>query len=178
MSVRIVFLSLSLIVGCSAGNSPETIKVQNLKPIVNVESPTVDSVTLGNLDCSDPNGYEVVEVRDEGNSVNIVKGATIYKTMKLPTGLERNGFGFNWAKKTAEGFEISVDYGSRFYYGKRFNFICRRNEFYLNKITVDSFDKHNPEKWNTKVIKIKPNLNLDKFLITDFMNEGVVQVRE
>ena len=152
--------------------------MQNVKPIVNVEIPMVDSVTLSNLDCDNPNGYDVIEIRDESNSVNIVKGNTIYKTIKFPTGLERNGFGFNWAKKTAEGFEISVEYGSRYYYDKRFNFICKQNEFYLNKIIVDSFDKNNPEKWNTKVIKVKPNLNLDKFLITDFMNEGIVQVQE
>lgn len=175
MSIRIAFLFVCLVVGCSTDKLSDAVKVQNVKPIVNVESPTVDSVTLNSLDCDDPNGFDVVEIKDEGNSVNIVKGNTIYKTIKLPTGSERNGFGFNWAKKTAEGFEISVEYGSRYYYDKRFNFICKQNEFYLNKIIVDSFDKHNTEKWDTKVIKVKPSVNLSKFLITDFMNEGVVQ---
>jgi len=45
----------------------------------------------------------------------------------------------------------------------------------LSKIRVESFDKHNPEKWSKKVVRVQPNLPLEKFSITDFMLEGVVQ---
>jgi hypothetical protein len=128
------------------------------------------------INCANPNGYSVVEVRNrEANHVNIVRGGKVLWSIRLLRGIERNGFGFNWAKKTKEGFEISVEYGSRYYYGKRFNFICKRHKFYLSKITVDSFDKAAPEKWNTKVIRVKPNLPLEEFLIDDFMLEGVVE---
>ncbi|MFN2513973.1 MAG: hypothetical protein ABR568_21475, partial [Pyrinomonadaceae bacterium] len=128
------------------------------------------------IDCDDPKGYSVEEGTDPGtNSVKIVRGGTVLHTIKLPTGIERNGFGFNWVKKTKEGFEIGIEYGSVIYYGKRFIFICRHHEFYLSKIRVDSFDRHNPERWRWKVIRVQPNLPLEKFLITDFMVEGVVK---
>ena len=128
------------------------------------------------LDCNDPNGYGVVEVRESNaNYVKIVRGDKVFETIKLPTEIERNGFAVNWAKKTKAGFEISVEYGSRYYYEKRFNFICKQHKFYLSKIIVTSFDKADPEKWNTKVVRIKPNLPLEKFSINDFMLEGVVK---
>jgi hypothetical protein len=89
--------------------------------------------------------------------------------------MERNGFALNWAKKRKDGFEILVEYGSRFYYAKRFNFICKQHKFYLSKITVDSFDKFNPEKGHTRIIRVKPHLPLEKFLIDNFMLAGVVK---
>jgi hypothetical protein len=96
-------------------------------------------------------------------------------TIELPTGVDINGFGFDGAKKTKAGFEISIEYGSVIYYHKAFVFICRHHKFYLSKIRVDSFNKHNPEKWSKKVVTVRPNLPLEKFLITDFMREGVVK---
>jgi hypothetical protein len=128
------------------------------------------------VDCGKPDGYSVVEGQNPGtNDVNIVADGKVLWSIRLPTGIEHNGFGFNWAKKTKEGFEISVEYGSRYHYAKRFNFICKRGKFYLSNIIVDNFDKADPEKWTTKVIRVKPNLPLEKFLIDDFMLEGVVE---
>src|SRR5882724_1399770 len=89
--------------------------------------------------------------------------------------MEHNGFALNWARKTKAGFEIAVEYGSVIYYAKRFNFICKQRKFYLTKITVDSFNKHNPETWKTKIVRVKPNVPLEKFLIDDFTAEGVVR---
>ena len=149
-------LILSLIGGLLAGDS---------KPVTVPEASKT-------FDCARPDGYSVVEVRNaEANFVYIVEGGNVLWSIRLPTGIERNGFGFNWAKKTKEGFEISVEYGSRYYYAKRFNFICKQRRLYLNEIIVDSFDKADPEKWNTKIITVKPNLPLEKFLITDFMHK-------
>jgi len=126
--------------------------------------------------CDDPEGYSVEEGTDpDTHSVKIVSGGTVLHTIKLLTDRERNGFALNWAKKTKGGFEIAVEYGSRIYYAKRFMFICRDHEFYLSKIGVESFDKQNPEKWSRKVIRVRPNVPLEKFSITDFMLEGVVQ---
>ena len=53
--------------------------------------------------------------------------------------------------------------------------MCRQHKFYLSKIKVDSFNKHNPEKWSKKVISVRPNVLLEKFFITDYMREGVVK---
>lgn len=169
MSIYIAVLLLSFFVAYPAGHSSTIVESHNEILSFNDEGSKP-------LDCADPKGYSVVEVRDsEGNYVNIVQGDKVLKTIKLPTGIERNGFGFNWAKKTKGGFEISVEYGSRYYYGKRFNFICKQHKFYLSKIIVDSFDKAYPEKWNTKVIRVKPNVSLERFVITDFMLEGAVK---
>lgn len=185
MSVPVLFLFL--IVGCSTDSSPIMTKSNDEKPPISannssaaeqshVDRPNIDDQGSKILDCDDPNGYSVEEGTDPGtNSVKIVRGGTVLHTIKLPTGVELNGFGFNWAKKTKEGFEIAIEYGSRIYYGKRFIFICKHHKFYLSKISVDSFDRRNPEKWSKKVIRVQPNLPLEKFSITDFMLEGVVK---
>ena len=166
----IAVLVLSLIVGFSSGNSQEIGAVHNGKPNAVTDKPSKP------VDCADPKGYSVEEGTKPGtHPVNIVRDGRVLHTIELPTGVDVNGFGFNWAKKSKEGFEIAIEYGSRIYYGKRFNFICRHHKFYLSKIRVDSFDRHNPEKWNRKVIRVQPNLPLEKFFITDFMREGVVK---
>ena len=185
MSVFVLFLSL--IVGCATDSSPITTKSHSEKPPVSADNssavreshndrPGVDNESSKTLNCNDPKGYSVEEGTEPGtHSVNIVRDGRVLHSIKLLTDMEQNGFGFNWAKKTKEGFEISIEYGSIIYYGKRFIFICKHHKFYLSKIRVDSFDKHNPEKWSRKVITVQPNVPLEKFSITDFMLEGVVQ---
>ena len=154
-AIRVLFLAL--IVG-SANNSPA------------VEQSHVERSS----GCDDPQAYSVEE-DTETNSLKIVSGGTVVHAIKLLSDSERNGYGFNGAKKTKDGFELSIEYGSRIYYGKTFIFICRHHKFYLSKIAVESFDKHNPEKWSRKVVRVRPNVALEKFLLTDFMLEGVVQ---
>jgi hypothetical protein len=85
----------------------------------------------------------------------------------------REGFALDDAKKTKTGFEIAVEYGSRYFYHKRFIFICKQQKFYLSKVMVDSFDKVNPQHWWKKEIRVRPILPLEKFFIGDFMLEGV-----
>lgn len=185
--MSVFVLLLFLIVGCSTHSSPITAESHNERPRVSatnssavgeshVERPGIDNKSSKTLNCDDPKGYSVEEGIEPGtHPVNIVRDGRVLHTIKLPTGLDVNGFGFDGAKKTKEGFEIAIEYGSRIYYGKRFIFICRRHQFYLSKIRVDSFDRHNPEKWSRKVIRVQPNLPLEKFSITDFMLEGVVR---
>jgi hypothetical protein len=129
---------------------------------------------LDNLDCGDPKGYSVEE-DPETNSLKIVSDGNVFHTIKLFTDEERNGFAFNGAKKTKDGFEMSIEYGSVIYYAKTFTFICRQHKLYLTKIRVESFNKHNPEKWSRKVVRVQPKVPLEKFSITDFMLEGVVK---
>jgi len=118
----------------------------------------------------------VEEGTDPGTrSLKIVSGGQVLHTIKLLTDVERNGFAFDGVNKTKDGFELAIEYGSRIFYGKKFIFICRHHKFYMGKIRVDSFDRQNPEKWSRKVIRMRPNLPLEKFSISDFMLEGVVQ---
>jgi hypothetical protein len=170
MRACITVLVLSLIVGFSSGNSQQIGAVHNGKPNA------VTDKALKPVDCADPNGYSVESGTEPGtNSVKILSSGTVLHTIELPTGESLNGFAFDGVKKTSQGFEISIEYGSVIYYHKAFVFICRRHKFYLSKIKVDSFNKHNPEKWSKKVIRVRPSVPLGKFFITDYMNEGVVK---
>ena len=170
MRACITVLVLPLIVGFSSGNSQQIGAVHNGKP-----NAVTDKASKP-VDCADPKGYSVEEGTKPGtHPVNIVREGRVLHTIELPTGVDVNGFGFDGVKKTKEGFEISSEYGSVIYYHKAFVFICRQHKFYLSKIKVDSFNKHNPEKWSKKVIRVRPNVPLEKFFITDYMLEGVVK---
>ena len=75
---------LSLIAGFSSGDKP---------------LPVADEVSKA-VDCADPSGYNVVEVRDPGaNYVKIERGCKVFGSIKLPSGIERNEFGFNWGRR-------------------------------------------------------------------------------
>jgi hypothetical protein len=155
-------------VGPSTCTSQQLAAVQNPKTAVKDPSKPVD--------CAAPNGYSVTEALKGGaRYVDIKQGDMVLGSIRIFTGLERNGFALDGAKKTKTGFEISVEYGSVIYYHKAFVFICRQHKFYLSKIRVDSFNKHNPEKWRKKIIRVRPALPLEKFLLDDFMLEGVVK---
>src|SRR5262245_25868071 len=163
-------LIITLIVGFSSRNSQQIRAVQGGKP-----NAVTDQASKP-VDCSNPNGYNVEPGKEPGmNSVKILSSGTVLHTIELPTGVTRNGFAFDGVRKTSQGFEISVEYGSVIYYHKAFVFICRQHTFYLNRIKVDSFNKHNPEKWSKKVVRVRPKVPLEKFFITDFMREGVVK---
>lgn len=114
-------------------------------------------------------------VEYQGNSskvINIKSGDTVIKTINLPTQNEMNGFSLNWAKEIDEGFEISIEYGSRLYYQKDFGFTCKQNEFYLSKVRTTTFDKHNPENsWKEYSKPIKPNLPLENFIVSDYLDD-------
>jgi hypothetical protein len=181
MSVHVAVLMLSLFVGCSTDSSPIMTKSSNEKRPISANNSSavgeshVDRSSIHDggsktLDCDDPKGYSVEEGAVPGtNSVNIVREGRILQTIKLLTEIEQPGFGFDGAKKTKNGFEISIEYGSRIFYGKTFIFICRQHKFYLSKIKVESFDRQNPEKWSRKVIRVWPNVPLEKFSVTDFI---------
>lgn len=147
MSLRVAVLFLSLIAAFPADSSAQTLR------------------------CGDPKAYSLEVIRDsirEADDVNIMQGGRVLKSIKLP-GQEVSGFSLNRTRKTKAGFEFSIEYGTRIYYYKRFIFICRRNNFYLSRVIVESFDKHNPEKFYKKVSRINPNLPLEKFEVSNFI---------
>jgi hypothetical protein len=163
-----------LIIGCLTSSSPITTKPRNAtQPFVGPDTQQKESKTFR---CDDPGGYSVEEESEpEAHLVKFVRGGSVVHTIKTPTGANWNNFALDGVKKTKAGFEISIEYGSVIYYNKRFIFICRQHQFYLSKIIVESFNKHNPEKWTRRVIRVQPMLRVEKFSITDFMQEGVVK---
>ncbi len=123
-----------------------------------------------------PNGYTVTETVKSGvHYVDIKQADAVLGSIRIFTDAERNGFALDEAKTTKTGFEVSVEYGSVVYYHKRFVFICKQHRFYLTRVFVDSFDKHNPEHWWKKAVRVRPALPLEKFLLNDFMLEGAVK---
>ena len=141
----------------------------NSRPMTESPGPANYEQAAKPLDCNDLNGYSLEEgTEPDTHSVKIVRDGTVLHTIKLLSDRELNGFGFNGAKKTKDGFEISIEYGTRIYYGKTFVFVCRQRKFYLSKIRVDSFNRRNPAKWKRRMIRVRPNLPLEKFSINDF----------
>jgi len=80
-----------------------------------------------------------------------------------------NGFSINWIKENKNGFEISVEYGSRIYYHKIFYFDYIKSRFILKRILVTKFDKFQPQKVVKKSILPKNMLPIDKFHLVDYL---------
>ena len=104
--------------------------------------------------------------------LNILSGEQIEGAIKIPTDSDAQGFALNSAEKTKKGFEITIEYGTRIYYRKRFNFMCKKGKFYLYEVKVESFDKFDPVSMNKptrKRIKVRPNLPVKKFSVFDYL---------
>jgi hypothetical protein len=186
-------------VGCSINNSAKTAGVQNGNADVPRstskapdENPPVKNINLNTmvyknetskpLNCNDPNGYSLVVITDPERAsqnlgtvpqiLNVVSGDKIRVAIKIPTDSDAQNFVLNSTEKTKEGFEITIEYGTRYYYKKQFNFVCKEGDFYLYKMKVESFDKFDPvsrKKWDRKEVKVEPNLPIEKFSIFDYL---------
>ena len=173
------FLSLiGFILSCQTQSAQRDVVYENKgatdhNNIVKIQEKTNDDedvISKSTLKCDDKAFTLVVEYKNNSKSVKITEGDTTIKTINLPNQPDVNGFSLNWAKETKEGFEISIEYGSRLYYQKDFSFICKQNTFYLSKLKITTFDKHDPENsWKERDTIIKPELPLEKFLINDFI---------
>ncbi len=181
MNNFILIILLLIPTACSDFKSSKNVEDSDKTPISNEVILVSNNLQNNNLilksedsnkfDCSELNGYKVEKDRDnEFNLVNIVQDEKIVETLKLPTGLSQNGFALNWAKRTKSGVEISIEYGSRFYYQKNFIFECVNHQLYLTKINITTFDKHNPEKsWKERKTDVKPKVPLSNFKVTDYI---------
>jgi hypothetical protein len=186
-------------VGCSINNSAKTAGIQNGNAEVPRstskapdENPPVKNINLNTmvyknetsepLNCNDPNGYSLVVITDPERAsqnsgtvpqiLNVVSGDKIRVAIKVPTDSNAQNFSLSSSEKTKEGFEITIEYGTRYYYKKQFNFVCKEGDFYLYKMQVESFDKFDSasrEKWDRKEVKVEPNLSIEKFSIFDYL---------
>jgi hypothetical protein len=135
------------------------------------------------IDCNDPREYKFVIATDPDRDpkktgttpeiLNIVTGDGTVARLKIPTDSDAQNFVVNSTEKTREGFEITVTYGTRIFYLKQFNFICKQGRFYLYKMRVESFDKFDQKSMNEpdrKEIIINPKLPIEKFSIFDYLS--------
>lgn len=137
------------------------------------------------LDCNNPSEYSFVVVENpnrvnEGDPVipkdlNIVIGKEIIAKIKLPNAEAKN-FRLNSVEKDKVGFEIKVDWGGgNYHYEIQYNFRCKEKNFYLYKVKKESYSTKNPDSGNfldekeTKITEIKPNLPIEKFVMTDYL---------
>ncbi len=125
------------------------------------------------FNCGNDRNYRLEIVRErEFNAVKVINNDEVVWVIKTPTGVTKNGFALNYARRIGNGFSVSIEYGSRFYYGKQFDFVCRKNHFYLTEITVNYHDQADPANTGKTVRKsITPNVPLEDFTITDYMKE-------
>lgn len=200
MKICLTVWLLSVAVGCSVNNSAKTAHIQNGNADVPrftseapAQNPPVKSINLNTivyknesskpLDCDDPNGYSLVVITDPERAsqnpgtapqiLNVVSGDKVRVTIKIPTDSDAQNFVLNSTEKTKEGFKITFKYGTRYYYEKQLNFICKDGNFYLYKVKVVSFDKFDSvsrKKWDRKEIKVEPNLPIEKFSIFDYLS--------
>lgn len=182
MKTLIVALFLCAAFACERVNSNghavppanEKATTVNAAPTATTTPAASPSQTSPSGECADASGLCLNVVEDaerEAKNINIVDGGKTKSVIKLPSPQDYNGYALNWAKKTADGFEVSIEYGSRNYFNKSFEFVKKDDTFYLTEIKVKTFDKQNPEKIEKKTVKVEPTVAVDKFNIEDYMND-------
>ena len=165
--MRLLLLTFVLsLVGCGASFIADAPRPN----ISATASPNVSPILNGV--CENLDSLEVRTKEEANRTVSVTLDGTLIKAIDVPRQIVSGvmGFSLNWAKTTKEGFEISIEYGSRYYFDKRLIFECIKDGFYLTKIHVESFDKHNPSKWTNKTIAVKPAVSLSKFDVMDYTN--------
>ena len=154
--MRCVFLFLALIqTGCSV-LVPSQTAPQNGTAVVRSKSA---------VDCENLEALDVAVVVEPGPAVRVTYDGVLIKDIEVPNDV--GGFLLDQAKKTSAGFEISIQYGSRYYSDKRLTFECRPDGLYLTKVKIESFDRSNPDKWTNKTVSVRPPVSLQNFRIQD-----------
>ena len=145
----------------------------------------VDGGITRTLGCNKPSEYSFLVVQNpkrQGDSdpiipqdLNVVVGDEVIAKIELPNAEAKN-FSLNSVEKTKVGFDVKVDWGGGVYhYEIQYNFRCKANHFYLYKVRKDSFSTKHPDSGNfldikrTKIIRLKPNLPIEKFVMSDYL---------
>lgn len=110
-------------------------------------------------------------IADKGGNQSIVfaEGNNIRRTAKMPTQTDAANFSLDHFGETKNGFEIAVEYGSKYFYRKSFNFVCEKDEFYFDKVAIEKFEKNNPSKITKSEVKMNPKEPLERFSFTGFL---------
>lgn len=170
------------IVACSV-NYSATMTISQNAAVVKV----VDGRITRALDCNKPSEYSLLVVENQRRKdnadplipkdLNIVVGDEVIARIELPkVDSEAKNFSLNSVAKNKVGFEVKVDWGgSLSHYEIQYNFRCKANNFYLYKVKKTSFLTTNPDSGNfwdirrIKIIKIVPNLPIEKFVMIDYL---------
>ena len=109
--------------------------------------------------------YRLMRVRLESGqeALTLFRTGAEVGTERLPTDSEVKKFQLDPLKKTANGFEISVEYGDRYYHTKIFEFECEKGEYLLKKFRSERFDTQNPGRVSKKSSAVNPPSTFDRF---------------
>lgn len=176
---QVLLLLLCLIFFASCGSTKTSYSNNNqdfvtASPSVQSSSAVPNPVQIENIDCNRPDQYSIEVSTDKAKTVNVLWNGELYHAISVPRQIDAEpmGFSLNWAKKNEKGFEISIEYGSRYYFDKTLFFECKKNDFFLTKAVVNSFDKRDPEKsFRKKIVAIKPEVALKDFQVKDCWND-------
>jgi len=177
MNLGAVLMSLALIVtnvtGCSASNFAVVTAAEPVLSPSRVAIPTPQ--TSAKVICGKTQ-YDLLQVESverQASDVKLVRDdSTVVKVIQMPNQSEYQGFAIDWVKPSKNGFQISIEWGTRIFHHIDFDFDCKKTGFYLSTITHETFDKHYPENeklYKTRIKKIIPLLPIEKFAVRNFM---------
>lgn len=104
-----------------------------------------------------------VTLENGTEGVTLFRGDKEVRTERLPSQTEVKKFKLDPLRKTDEGFELSVEYGDRYYHSKRFGFDCVDGEFQLTRMKSERFDTQNPGKISRKESAVRPRRGWAEF---------------
>ena len=95
--------------------------------------------------------FNILIANKYGNEhIIFAEGNTIQRTVKMPDESDAANFSLDRFGETKNGFEIAVEYGSKYYYHKSFNFVCENGEFYFDKVECRKIREKQSEEYNEK----------------------------
>ena len=114
--------------------------------------------------------FNILIANKFGNEhIIFAEGNTIRRTVKMPDESDAANFSLDRFGETKNGFEIAVEYGSKYYYRKSFNFVCEKDDFYFDKVRVERFEKNNPKNITKKDVKVNPKAPLERFSFIGYL---------
>lgn len=173
MKFAFLILFTAFAVSCGTANAPQNANLGDGNITSNSDLANSGLEKLAEKKLSPKCGgktYSVLIAEKSGNqSIVFAEGNNIRRTVKMPTQTDAANFSLDHFGETKNGFEIAIEYGSKYYYRKSFNFVCEKDNFYFDKVSVEKFEKNNPSKITKKEVKMNPKEPLERFSFTGFL---------
>jgi hypothetical protein len=120
--------------------------------------------------CRSAHSYRIT-VQDNVDTSHILfirlHGKDIY-ALKLPS-QEKSYYLLRGVKKIQNGIEMDVEFGSRYYFYKKFIFVCNNGGLLLDQIKVESLDKAHPSNWKFRTVLVRPRILLNRFALDRYL---------
>ncbi len=104
-----------------------------------------------------------VSLKNGSEALSMFKGENELRTELLPSGSDVKKFKLDPIRKTAKGFEMSMEHGERYYHSRLFEFECQDGSFHLVRMKADRFDTSNPSRIRKRDQAVKPSIPFEQF---------------